>query len=88
MPQHLKSMKTRAPYKRSAAEWSPETLLPVEALHHVAGVAVFLQHHGDGLRVVESRVAQAAALGVDDERLLELIGEADSPILIYMFPNI
>jgi hypothetical protein len=42
----------------------------------VAGDAVFLQHHGDGLGGVEGRVPLAAALGVGDERLLELIGEA------------
>ena len=52
-------------------------LVPVEAVHHVAGDAVFLQHHGDGLRGVEGRVALSAALGVGDERLLELIGEAE-----------
>ena len=46
-------------------------------MHQVAGDAVFLQHHGDGLRGVEGRVALAAALGVGDERLLELIGEAE-----------
>jgi hypothetical protein len=31
-------------------------------------------HHGDGLRGVEGRIALAAALGVSDERLLELSG--------------
>jgi hypothetical protein len=51
-------------------------LLPFHAVHQVAGDAVFLQHHGDGLRGVEGRVPLAAALGVADERLLELIGEA------------
>ena len=43
-------------------------LVPVEAVHHVAGDAVLLQHHGDGLRGVEGRVALAAALGVGGER--------------------
>ena len=38
---------------------------------------MFLQHHGDGLRGVEGWVALASALGVSDERLLELIGEAE-----------
>ena len=38
---------------------------------------MLLQHHGDGLRGVEGRVALAAALGVRDERFLELIGEAE-----------
>jgi hypothetical protein len=45
-------------------------------MHHVAGDAVFLQHHGDGLGSIEGRVPLTAALGVGDERLLELIGEA------------
>jgi hypothetical protein len=54
----------------------PGPLVPVETVHQVAGDAVFLQHHGDGLRGVEGRVPLAAALGVADERLLELIGEA------------
>ncbi len=44
-------------------------------MHHVAGDAVFLQHHGYGLGVVEGRVPLAAALGVGDECLLELNGE-------------
>ena len=52
-------------------------LVPVEAVHQIAGDAVFLQHHGDGLRGVEGRVPLAAALGVGDERLLELIGESE-----------
>ena len=52
-------------------------LVPVEAVHHVAGDAVLLQHHGDGLGGVEGRVPLAAALGVGDERFLELIGEAE-----------
>ncbi len=52
-------------------------LVPVEAVHQVAGDAVFLQHHGDGLGGVEGRVPLTAALGVGDERLLELIGEAE-----------
>jgi hypothetical protein len=46
-------------------------LVPVEAVHQVAGDAVFLQHDGDGLRNVQGRVALAAALGVGDERLLK-----------------
>jgi hypothetical protein len=29
---------------------------PVKAVHHVAGDAVFLQHHGDGLGSVKGRV--------------------------------
>jgi len=53
-------------------------LVPVEAVHQVAGDAVFLQHHGDGLRRVEGGIPLAAALGVGDERLLELIGEAEA----------
>ena len=52
-------------------------LVPVEAVHQVAGDAVFLQHHGDGLRGVKGRVPLAAALGVGDERRLELIGKAE-----------
>ena len=52
-------------------------LVPVEAVQQVAGDAVLLQHHGDGLRGVEGRISLAAALGVSDERLLELIGEAE-----------
>ena len=52
-------------------------LVPVETVHHVAGDAVFLQHHGDGLRGVEGRIPLAAALGVGDDRLLELIGESE-----------
>jgi hypothetical protein len=52
-------------------------LVPVEAVHQVAGDAVFLQHHGDGLGGVEGRVALAAALGVGGERALELIGQAE-----------
>jgi hypothetical protein len=46
-------------------------------MHQVAGDAVFLQHHGDGLGGVEGRVPLAAAFGVGDERLLELIGGAE-----------
>ena len=42
-------------------------LVPVEAVHHVVGDAVYLLHHGDSLRGVEGRVALAAALGVGDE---------------------
>ncbi len=38
---------------------------------------VFLEHHGDGLGGVEGRVPLTAALGVGDERFLELIGEAE-----------
>jgi len=34
----------------------------IEAVHHVAGDAVFLVHHGDGLFHVVSRVALAAAV--------------------------
>ena len=52
-------------------------LVPVEPIHQVAGDAVFLQHQGDGLRGVKGRIALAAALGVRDERFLELIGEAE-----------
>ena len=52
-------------------------LVPVEAVHQVAGDAVLLQHHGDGLGGVKGRVPLAAALGVGDERFLELIGEAE-----------
>ena len=52
-------------------------LVPIETVHQVAGDAVFFQHHGDGLRSIEGRVALAAALGVGDERLLELIGKAE-----------
>ena len=52
-------------------------LVPIETVHQVAGDAVFFQHHGDGLRSIEGRVALAAALGVGDERLLELIGEVE-----------
>ena len=55
-------------------------LVPVETMHQVAGDAVFLQHHRDGLRRVEGRVPLAAALGVSDERLLELIGEAATQV--------
>lgn len=44
-------------------------------LHHIAGDAVLLQHHGDGLGGVVDRVPLAATLGVGDERLFELIGE-------------
>ena len=51
--------------------------VPVETVHQIAGDAVLLQHHGDGLRGVEGWVALAAALRVGDERLLELIGEAE-----------
>ena len=53
-------------------------LVPVETVHQVAGDAVFLQHHGDGLRGVEGRVPLAAALGVGDKRLLQLIGETEA----------
>ncbi len=54
-----------------------DPLVPVEAVHQVAGDVVFLQHHGDGLGGVEGRVSLAAAFGVGDQRLLELIGEAE-----------
>ena len=50
---------------------------PVESVHQVAGDAVFLLHHRDGLGRVKGRVALAAALRVGHERLLELIGEAE-----------
>jgi hypothetical protein len=56
---------------------APGPLVLVEAVHHIAGNAVFLQHHCDGLGGVESRVPLAAALGGGDERFLELIGEAE-----------
>ena len=36
-----------------------------------------MPYHADGLRGVEGRVPLAAALGVGDERLLELIGEVE-----------
>ena len=49
---------------------------PVEAVHHVAGDLVLLQHHGDGLRGVDARLALAAALGVGRQRLLQLVGQA------------
>ena len=41
------------------------------------GYRVLLLHHIDGLRGVEGRVALAAAPGLGDERLLEMIGEAE-----------
>jgi len=46
-------------------------------MQHVAGDAVFLVHHGDGLFRVVGRVALAAAFGVVGERALELICEAE-----------
>ena len=42
---------------------SPRPLAPLEALHHVAGDAVFLVHHGDGLFRVVGRVADDAVQG-------------------------
>ena len=54
-----------------------QALVPFEAVHHVAGDAVFLVHHGDGLFRVVGRVPLAAVLGVGGERPLELIPEAE-----------
>lgn len=39
---------------------------------------MLLQYHGDGWGGVEGRVPLAAAFGVGDERLLELIGETEA----------
>jgi len=46
-------------------------------VHHVAGDALFLVHHGEGLFRVVVRVAYAAALSVGGERSLELISKAE-----------
>jgi len=48
-----------------------------ETVHPIAGDAVFLEHHGDGLFRVAGRVALAAAFGGGGGRPLELIGEAE-----------
>ena len=59
--------------------------VPVETVHQVAGDAVFLQHHGDGLRGVEGRVALTAALRLgaallfdDGEEVGAVGGEAEA----------
>lgn len=46
-------------------------LVPVEAVHQVAGDAVFLQHDCDSLCRIKGRVPLPSALGVGDERLLD-----------------
>ncbi len=51
-------------------------LRPVEAVEEAAADLVLLQHHGDGLVLVERRLARAAALGVGGQRLLQLVGQA------------
>jgi len=56
-------------------------LVPLESMYHVAGDAVFLLNHGDGLFRVVGRRSLIAAFGVGGERPLELLGEAeDHPV--------
>ena len=49
---------------------------PVEAVEEAAADLVLLQHHGDGLLLVDRRLSCAAALGVGRQRLLQLVREA------------
>ncbi|MEI6535535.1 MAG: hypothetical protein WCN98_09365 [Verrucomicrobiaceae bacterium] len=42
---------------QSLGRRAADPLVSVKAMHQVAGDAVFHQHHGDGLRGVEGRVA-------------------------------
>jgi len=51
--------------------------IPIENVHHVARNAMFFQHHSDGLRGIESWVALTTALGVSDQCLFQLIGQAE-----------
>ncbi len=50
---------------------------PVEAVEQAAADLVLLEHHGDGLVLVDRGLAGAAALGVGRQRLLQLVGEAE-----------
>lgn len=56
---------------------APGPRRPVEAMQQIAGDAVLLQHHGNGLSRVEGRVTLAAALRVNRQRLLELFGKTE-----------
>jgi hypothetical protein len=78
---HLETISLPLPSLRTATPPARDGLhsifLQVRWVASVAGDSVFLQHHGDGLRGVAGRIALATALGAGDERLLELIGEAE-----------
>ena len=50
---------------------------PVKVVKDPLADLVLLQYHSHGLGLIVRRIAGAAALGVSDERLLELIGEAE-----------
>lgn len=50
----------------------PGPLVPVKAVHHIAGDAVFLQHHSDGLGGVERRVALAGGLSLEIAKTVEV----------------
>ena len=52
--------------------FADSSVVPNEAVHHVAGDSVLLHHQGDGLFGVEGRVAFSASFGVADEGVLQL----------------
>ncbi len=69
----LPSWNERETFRRFASH----PVVPIKPVHQAADDAVFLQHHRDSLRGIESRVALIATFGVSDLRLFQLIRQPE-----------